>query len=59
MNEGNTPGRTELNFNPALPGATIPAAATSFPTGVELANGVTNGPTGTTVRLKATSSPRR
>ena len=52
MNEGNTPDRSELDFNPSLPGATKPAAATSFAVGLELANGVTNGPTGTTVRLK-------
>jgi Zn-dependent M28 family amino/carboxypeptidase len=52
MNEGNTPERTELDFNPALPGATKPAGATSFPAGLELANGVTNGPTGTTIRFK-------
>ena len=37
MNEGNTAGRTELDFNPAVAGATIPTAATSFPAGLELA----------------------
>ncbi len=51
FNEGNAPDRTELDFNPALPGATIPAAAASSAVGIELANGETDGPTGTTVRL--------
>ena len=52
MNEGNTPARTPLNFNPIVAGATIPVLAASFPAGDELRNGVTNGPTGATVRVK-------
>jgi Zn-dependent M28 family amino/carboxypeptidase len=52
MNEGNTPDRTDLDFDPIVAGATIPVAAASFPAGAELANGATHGPTGTTVHLK-------
>jgi Zn-dependent M28 family amino/carboxypeptidase len=40
MNEGNTPARTPLNFNPVVAGATIPVLAASFPAGDELRNGV-------------------
>jgi Zn-dependent M28 family amino/carboxypeptidase len=52
MNEGNTPERTDLDFDPIVAGTTIPVAAVSAPAGVELANGATNGSTGTTIRLK-------
>jgi Peptidase family M28 len=41
-----------LTFNPVVAGATIPVLAASFPAGDELRNGVTNGPTGTTLHLK-------
>jgi len=52
MNEGNLPERTELDFNPAVAGATVPVGATSFPAGAELANGATDGLTGTEVYFK-------
>ena len=52
FNEGNTPERSDLDFDPIVAGAMVPVAAASFATGQELANGVTNGATGTTVRLK-------
>ena len=50
MNEGNA-GRTELDFNPAVAGTTIPVVATSSAVGFELANGVTDGLTGTRLNL--------
>jgi Zn-dependent M28 family amino/carboxypeptidase len=52
MNEGNdgTPLRQGL-FNPATTGD-LPVLATTFPVGVLLANGVSTGPTGRTVRVK-------
>jgi Zn-dependent M28 family amino/carboxypeptidase len=52
MNEGNdaTAARQGL-FNPATTGD-LPVLATTFPVGVELANGVSNGLTGRTVRVK-------
>jgi Zn-dependent M28 family amino/carboxypeptidase len=52
MNEGNdaTAARQGL-FNPATTG-NLPVLATTFPVGVELANGVPNGDTGRTVRVK-------
>jgi Zn-dependent M28 family amino/carboxypeptidase len=53
MNEGNTPARTDLDFNPLVTGATIPVGALSFPTGLDLAGGATNGSTGATVRFKS------
>ncbi len=51
MNEGNTPDRLGL-INPNVTGSTIPVIATTFAAGDELRNGVTNGPTSTTVRVK-------
>jgi len=50
MNEGNDATRTGL-FNPATVGD-LPVLATTFAVGLELANGVINGPTGRTVRVK-------
>ena len=49
MNEGNTPARSQLDFNPAVAGTTIPVVATSSAVGFELSNGVNNGLTGTRV----------
>ena len=51
MNEGNAPGRFGL-FNPLIAGSTIPTVAATFAAGDELRNGVTNGTTSTTVRVK-------
>ena len=51
MNEGNAPDRTGL-FNPLIAGSTIPTIAATFAAGDELRNGVTNGTTSTTVRVK-------
>ena len=50
MNEGNA-GRTELDFNPAVDGTTIPVVATSSAVGFELSNGVNDGLTGTRLDL--------
>ena len=52
FNEGNDPSRTNLDFDPIIEGATIPTVVASFAAGSELSNSVTDGPTGTTVRLK-------
>ncbi len=52
MNEGDTPARSGLSgFNPATTGD-IPVLAATYAVGVELANGVVNGLTGRTVRVK-------
>lgn len=51
FNEGN-PGRTALNFGTLGTQQTIPAMTASFAMGQTLRNGVLNGPTGLTVRLK-------
>jgi Zn-dependent M28 family amino/carboxypeptidase len=51
MNEGNAADRVGL-INPAIAGSTIPAVGTTFATGDQLRNGVTNGPTSTTVRIR-------
>ena len=51
MNEGNTPDRSGL-INPNVTGTTIPVVGATFATGDELRNGVTNGATGNTVRVK-------
>ena len=52
FNEGNAPDRMGLNaFNPATTGD-LPVLAATFAVGQELANGVTNGPTGTQGRVK-------
>ena len=51
MNEGNAPDRMGL-FNPLIAGSTIPTVAATFAAGDELRNGVTNGTTSTTVRVK-------
>src|SRR5687767_13451614 len=51
FNEGN-PGRTNLNLGTLGTQQTIPAITTTFALGDALRNGVVNGPTGLTVRLK-------
>lgn len=51
FNEGNAPDRVGL-VNPNVTGATIPVVGATFAAGDELRNGVTNGPTATTVRVK-------
>ena len=51
MNEGNTPDRTGL-FNPTVTGTSVPVIAATFAAGSELRNGVNNGVTGNTVRVK-------
>ena len=51
FNEGN-PGRTALNFGTLGTQQTIPAVTASFAAGEALRNGVLNGPTGITLRLK-------
>ena len=52
MNEGDTPARSGLaGFNPATTGD-IPVLAATTATGNELRNGVLNGPTGRTVRVR-------
>jgi Zn-dependent M28 family amino/carboxypeptidase len=54
FNEGQE-GRTDVIFGTLGGAATIPAVDTSFATGSDLANGVLNGPTGTTVHIKTTT----
>ena len=51
FNEGNL-GRTALNFGTLGTQQTIPAVTASFAMGQTLRNGVLNGPTGLTVRLR-------
>ena len=51
FNEGN-PGRTALNFGTLGTQQTIPAVTASFALGETLRNGVLNGPTGLTLRLR-------
>ena len=51
FNEGNAPDRMGL-VNPNVEGTSIPVVFGTFAVGVELANGVTNGSTGNTVRVK-------
>ncbi|HET9908784.1 MAG TPA: M28 family peptidase [Anaerolineales bacterium] len=51
FNEGN-PGRTNLNLGTLGTPQTIPSITTTFAMGQTLRNGVLNGPTGITVRLK-------
>lgn len=51
FNEGN-PGRTALNLGTLGTQQTIPSITTSFAIGNALRNGVLNGPTGITVRLR-------
>ncbi len=54
FNEGQE-GRTDVVFGTLGTEAKIPAVDTSFALGSDLANGVTNGPTGTTVHIKTTT----
>jgi Zn-dependent M28 family amino/carboxypeptidase len=52
FNEGNTAAADRQGlFNPATTGD-LPVLAATFPVGVELANGIANGDTGRTVRVK-------
>jgi Zn-dependent M28 family amino/carboxypeptidase len=51
MNEGNAPDRSGL-INPNVAGSTIPVVGATFAAGDELRNGVINGATGNTVRVK-------
>ena len=52
MNEGQ-PGRTGvLNATLGGPGVTIPVVGATFAVGDSLRGGVTNGPTGSTARVK-------
>ena len=51
FNEGNAPDRMGL-INPNVTGSALPVVGATFAAGDELRNNVTNGPTGTTVRLK-------
>jgi Zn-dependent M28 family amino/carboxypeptidase len=51
FNEGN-PGRTNLNLGTLGSPQTIPTITTTFAVGDALRNGVLNGPTGVTLRLK-------
>ena len=51
FNEGN-PGRTNLNLGTLGAPQTIPAITTTFAIGDALRNGVLNGPTGLTIRLR-------
>ena len=53
FNEGDpAPGRTGLNLGTLGTPQTLPAVTTTFPIGNALRNGVLNGPTGLTMRLK-------
>jgi Zn-dependent M28 family amino/carboxypeptidase len=53
FNEGDpAPGRNGLNLGTLGTPQTLPAVTTSFPIGDALRNGVLNGPTGLTIRLK-------
>lgn len=53
LNEGDpAPGRNGLNLGTLGSPQTLPAVTTSFPIGNALRNGVLNGPTGLTLRLK-------
>lgn len=53
FNEGDpAPGRTGLNLGTLGAPQALPAVTTSFPIGDALRNGVLNGPTGLTMRLK-------
>jgi len=54
FNEGQE-GRTDVVFGTLGGEAKIPAVDTSFAIGSDLANGVLNGPTGTTVHIKTTT----
>jgi len=51
FNEGNNADRIGL-VNPGVTGTTIPVVGATFATGDSLRGGVTNGPTGNTVRVK-------
>ena len=55
FNEGQKPDRVEIVDGTLGTEAKIPAVDTSFKLGSELANGVANGPTGVTVRIKTTT----
>ncbi len=54
FNEGQG-GRTDVVFGTLGAPVTVPAVDTDFAIGSELANGVLNGPTGTTVHIKTTT----
>lgn len=58
FNEGQE-GRTDVIFGTLGTLAKIPAVDTSFALGNSLANGVTNGPTGTSVHVKTTTHSER
>jgi Zn-dependent M28 family amino/carboxypeptidase len=55
FNEGQPPDRVDIVDGTLGSEQKIPAVDTSFELGSELANGVTNGPTGVTVHLKTTT----
>jgi Zn-dependent M28 family amino/carboxypeptidase len=55
FNEGQPPDRTGIVDGTLGTLQEIPAVDTSFDLGSELANGVTNGPTGVTVHIKTTT----
>jgi Zn-dependent M28 family amino/carboxypeptidase len=52
FNEGDSPGRSGLNLGTLGTQQTLPAVTTTFALGNALRNGVLNGPTGLTMRLK-------
>ena len=52
FNEGDSPGRLGLNLGTLGTPQTLPAVTTTFAVGNALRNGVLNGPTGITMRLK-------
>ncbi len=59
FNEGQE-GRSDVIFGTlGGPNASIPAVDTSFALGNDLSNGVTNGPTGTTVHIQTTTHSER
>jgi Zn-dependent M28 family amino/carboxypeptidase len=55
FNEGQKPDRVDIVNGTLGSQQDIPAVDTSFKLGEELANGVTNGPTGVTVHIKTTT----
>ncbi len=55
FNEGQKPDRVEIVDGTLGAEAKIPAVDTSFKLGSELANGVTDGPTGVTVHIQTTT----
>ena len=52
MNEGDTPARSGLARLQPRHHRRHPVLAATYAVGIELANGVVNGPTGRTVRVK-------